>query len=123
MAVRKTRVVVPTTSALTDIERLPSTSLAVVKTFLKLSRASLLSLVLEWLSEKYQSVCPPYLEREEEDEGGLYPAASTLDELREIYRELQAKKGSKKELVDRVAEGDWVCLNAYGMIALGGKIL
>lgn len=109
MAIKRTRVVVPTTAALADGDRLPSTSPAVIRTLSKISRPALLSLVLEWLSDDYQPICAPYLvEREEDDEGVLYPAARSVEDLREFYQELQARKGVKKEVVDRVVEGDWV---------------
>ncbi|OAA60929.1 chl4 [Niveomyces insectorum RCEF 264] len=53
-------------------------------------------------------------EEEEEDEeegndddGDFYPPASSLEELQDHYTALQARKGSKREVLDRVLEGDW----------------
>ncbi len=37
----------------------------------------------------------------------MYPAAQSLDELREIYEEYQSRKGGKREVIDRILEGDW----------------
>ena len=114
MAVRKSRVTVPTTSALAHGDRLPSKHPAVVKALLKTSRAALLSLVLDWLSKGHQPACAPYLEKNDaEEDGDLYPAVRTLKDLTEVYQELRARKGSKKEVVDRVLEGDWVCFVTY----------
>lgn len=44
---------------------------------------------------------------EEADAQDLYPPAQSIAELREIYTELQTKKGSKRDVVDRVIEGDF----------------
>lgn len=102
---------VPTTAALPHAHRLPSASPLVEKTLAKVSRPSLLTLVLEWLEDSNQTACAPFLARngDEDDEldGAPYPAARTLEELREIYGELQGRKGAKREVLDRVLEGDW----------------
>lgn len=120
MLLKRPRIVVPTTAALAHGERLPPTSAAVVKTLSKLSRQALLSVVLEWLNEDNQPLCAPFLihrredeeddeDADEEEDNGLYPAARSLDELRETYEELQhVRKGSRKDVVDRIVEGDWV---------------
>jgi central kinetochore subunit Mis15/CHL4 len=81
----------------------------VVKTLQRLSRPSLLSLVLDWLDEKNQGITAPLLLETDEDvdEQDAYPPCSSLAELREIYTELQARKGSKRDVVDRILEGDW----------------
>lgn len=47
------------------------------------------------------------MEDREEDSDSVYPAAQTLDELREIYEEMQQQKGGKRDVVDRIIEGDW----------------
>ncbi|TVY48305.1 Inner kinetochore subunit [Lachnellula occidentalis] len=101
---------VPTTSALPSSELIPSSHPAVVKTLSRLSRPSLLSLALDWLDERNQDNTAPYLAEEgnqDEDEQDLYPPASSLAELREIYTDLQAQKGSKRDVLDRIIEGDW----------------
>jgi central kinetochore subunit Mis15/CHL4 len=81
----------------------------VVKTLQRLSRPSLLSLVLDWLDEKNQGITAPLLLEADEDidEQDAYPPCSSLAELREIYTDLQARKGSKRDVVDRILEGDW----------------
>jgi central kinetochore subunit Mis15/CHL4 len=101
---------IPTTSALPSTQLIPSTHPAVIKTLGRLSRPSLLSLVLDWLDERNQEITSPYLvadDDEEFDAQDLYPPAASLDALREIYSKLQAGKGSKRDVLDRVIEGDW----------------
>lgn len=70
-----------------------------------------MSLVLDWLDERNQSLCPPLLRRpdaeEYEDEDDFYPPAQSLSELRELYEAMQLRKGGRREVVDRVLEGDW----------------
>jgi len=102
---------VPTTAALPHAHRFPPNSPLVEKTLAKLSRPSLLTLVLEWLKSSNQTTCAPFFTRHGDDEEDLdeapYPAARTLEELREIYGQLQARKGAKREVLDRILEGDW----------------
>ncbi|KAF8847886.1 CHL4-domain-containing protein [Acephala macrosclerotiorum] len=101
---------IPTTSALSPSQLVPSSHPAVHKILHRLSRPSLLSLVLDWLDERNQENTAPYLipeDAEPDDEDDLYPPASSLASLREIYTDLQARKGSKRDVVDRVIEGDW----------------
>jgi central kinetochore subunit Mis15/CHL4 len=101
---------VPTTSALPSSQLIPSSHPAVIKTLNRLSRPSLLSLALDWLDERNQENTAPYLAEEgneDLDEQDLYPPASSLAELREIYTNFQARKGSKRDVTDRIIEGDW----------------
>ncbi|OIW27582.1 CHL4-domain-containing protein [Coniochaeta ligniaria NRRL 30616] len=101
---------IPTSSRLPSSLRLEATNPIVSKTLSRLSRPSLISIVLDWLDENNQALSAPYLvDTDEEDypEDGLYPPASSVGELREIYSDLQARKGSKREVVDRIIEGDW----------------
>ncbi|KAF4633425.1 hypothetical protein G7Y89_g4691 [Cudoniella acicularis] len=101
---------IPTTSALPSSQLVPASHPAVTKTLNRLSRPSLLSLVLDWLDERNKDSTAPYLvEGGSDDEDGqdLYPPASSLEELREIWSDLQARKGSKRDAVDRIIEGDW----------------
>ena len=90
-------------------QRVPSTSPAVFRILNKLSRSSLISLVLDWLDDRNQILSAPYLvdERDDEDAQDLYPAAHSLEELREYYNDLQSRKGGKRDVVDRIIEGDW----------------
>ncbi|TAQ85916.1 hypothetical protein B7494_g5759 [Chlorociboria aeruginascens] len=99
---------VPTTIALSPSQRVPSSNSAVCKILNRLSRPSLLSLVLDWLDGRNQEITAPYLAEEGDDgEQDLYPPAQTLEELREIYTKMQACKGGKRDVVDRIVEGDW----------------
>ncbi|KAI4125684.1 MAG: hypothetical protein LQ347_005274, partial [Umbilicaria vellea] len=82
-----------------------------------LSRPSLIGLALQWLSPSLQQTCAPHLadrhdhdgaEEEDEDEDqGIYAPAQSLEELREIYAGLGARRGGKREVLDRILEGDW----------------
>src|SRR5690242_5676218 len=101
---------IPTTSALSSSQLVPSSNPAVTKTLNRLSRPSLLSLVLDWLDERNQDNTSPYVVDEgsdDDDEHDLYPPARSLEELREIWTDLQGRKGSKRDAVDRIIEGDW----------------
>lgn len=100
---------VPTSSALPGSRRVAASNPGVNRILSKLSRSSLLSLALDWLDERNQSLSSPYLAPQEDDEdaGDLYPPAHTLDELREEYTSLLQRKGTKRDLVDRIVEGDW----------------
>ncbi|PMD30053.1 CHL4 family chromosome segregation protein-like protein [Hyaloscypha variabilis F] len=100
---------VPTTSALPSSQLVPANHPAVTRILYRLTRPSLLSLVLDWLDERNQETSAPYLlsPDDEDDEQDFYPPASSLPALREIYTDLQARKGSKRDVVDRILEGDW----------------
>ncbi|KAI1171146.1 centromere protein Chl4/mis15/CENP-N [Nemania sp. FL0916] len=105
----------PTTARLPSSLRVNPSNPSVIKALSRLSRPSLLSLVLDWLDPNNQSLCPPFLrenasdEEDEEDDfaGDLYPPAVSLEELRELYSDMQTRKGSRREVVDRILEGDW----------------
>ncbi|ETS77548.1 hypothetical protein PFICI_11422 [Pestalotiopsis fici W106-1] len=106
------RLTVPTTARLPSSLRVESSNTAVVKLLNRLSRASLLSLVLDWLSENNQTLCPPLLRRPDDEDDGefdddFYPPATSLEELRSLYAGLQAAKGSRRDVVDRIVDGDW----------------
>lgn len=102
----------PTTAALPHSHRLSPSNPHVYKTLSRLSRGSLISLALEWLEESNLAYCRPYLPEDEakddeEEDDAPYLAAQSVEELRELYEELQAQKGNKREIVDRIVEGDW----------------
>ncbi|KAH7021161.1 centromere protein Chl4/mis15/CENP-N [Microdochium trichocladiopsis] len=114
------RVSVPTATRLPSSLRVEASHPAVVKALNKLSRPSLLSIVLDWLDDKNQGICPPLLRPAELDEVGpdgqeqddpyaddFYPPARSVDELQELYSDLQDRRGGKREVVDRIIEGDW----------------
>ncbi|KAI9848216.1 MAG: hypothetical protein M1837_000890 [Sclerophora amabilis] len=110
MAVKRSRISVPTTSALSHKQKVPSNSRIVVKTLSKLSRHSLLALVLQWLEDRNLPWCQPYLAAPDDDDDGadgLYPAATSLESLKMTYEILESQKGGKREVLDRILEGDW----------------
>jgi central kinetochore subunit Mis15/CHL4 len=103
---------IPTTARLPSTLRVDASNPAVIKSLSRLSRESLISLALDWLDERTLPNAIPYLERPEEDEeddetDDLYPAARSLQELEQLYTELQLQKGSKRDIVSRILEGDW----------------
>ncbi|KAG9199651.1 hypothetical protein G6514_008312 [Epicoccum nigrum] len=96
--------------------RLPVTHRDVQRTFTRLSRQSLLSLAQQWLSKKNRDFCRPFLlgdhndqvdEEEDDLNEQLYEPAQSYEELLETYRELAARKGGRREVLDRILEGDW----------------
>lgn len=103
------RLTVPTSARLSSSLRVETGNIAVVKLLHRLSRASLLSLVLDWLSDDNQSLCSPLLRDTDDDDESddFYPPAESLEELRRTYANLQSTKGSRRDVVDRVIEGDW----------------
>ncbi|KAF2184303.1 CHL4-domain-containing protein [Zopfia rhizophila CBS 207.26] len=102
---------VPTIGNLPHAHRLPVTHREVVRTFSKLSRQSLLSLAQQWLSRKTRDFCRPYLYADQDpdlgDDDAQFDPAHSYEELQEIYKELGLRKGGRKEVVDRMLEGDW----------------
>ncbi|KAI9797389.1 MAG: hypothetical protein M1825_006004 [Sarcosagium campestre] len=112
MASKRPRLAIPTPAPVSNTQRLSSTNPAVLKSLIRLSRQTLISLVLDWLSDENQSTCAPYLaqpgaEVDDDDDDDIYPTASSLEELREVYYELQKRKGGKREVVSRISECDW----------------
>ncbi|KAI1341778.1 centromere protein Chl4/mis15/CENP-N [Xylariaceae sp. FL0016] len=119
------RLSVPTTARLPASLRVDPSNVSVLKALNRLSRSSLLSLVLDWLDERNQSLCPPLLRRprnldpdasiqadEDDDDDDLYaddvyPPMRSLPDLVELYTDMQSRKGSRREVVDRIVEGDW----------------
>lgn len=115
MVIKRPRVALPSTTALAHGDRLPVDSALVSRTLYRLSRSALLMLAQHWLSDEHQPMCAPYIlssrdraEPEAEAEAGMYAAARSLEELRELYADMQARRGTKKEVIDRIVEGDWV---------------
>ncbi|KAF2086107.1 CHL4-domain-containing protein [Saccharata proteae CBS 121410] len=100
---------VPTTAALSHTQRIPASSPDPKRALLRLTRQSCIKLVLEWLDKKNRDYCAPYLAQpgEEEEDDSEYTAATSIEEVREAYESLKARKGGRKEVVDRIIEGDW----------------
>src|SRR5512140_1641791 len=105
------RISVPTTGRLQSSLRIDASHPAVSKILGRLSRASLLSVALDWLDENNQIFAAPYLrdddDDEDDDEDDFNPPARSIEELQEVYTELQVRKGPKREVLDRIIEGDW----------------
>ncbi|KAH0428883.1 chl4 family chromosome segregation [Colletotrichum camelliae] len=97
---------IPTKRALSSDVRLPTSSAAVQKALTRLSRPSILTLALDWISDENVSLCVPLL-GDDVDKDGLYQPAKSLEELRTVYKDWQCRNGSKREVLDRVTEGDW----------------
>lgn len=104
------RISIPTTARLPSNLRLDPSNTTVTKILNRLTRSSLLTLALDWLDDNNAPICAPYLrdsEDEDEDPADLYPPVSSVEELRELYADMQTRKGSKREALDRILEGDW----------------
>ncbi|CAO2658656.1 Nn.00g063790.m01.CDS01 [Neocucurbitaria sp. VM-36] len=93
--------------------RLPVNHREVQRTLTRLSRQALVTLAQQWLSKKNRDFCKPYLlsdrndAEEEDDDEELYEPAQSYEELQETYRELATRKGGRREVLDRILEGDW----------------
>jgi central kinetochore subunit Mis15/CHL4 len=116
MATATATATVPDYKNVPHSHRLPVTHRDVQRTFTKLSRQSLLSLAQQWLSKKNRDFCRPFLlgdrnddadEEEDDLNEQLYEPAQSYEELLETYRELAARKGGRREVLDRILEGDW----------------
>ncbi|OKL58821.1 hypothetical protein UA08_05746 [Talaromyces atroroseus] len=113
----------PTTSSLPNNLRVPSNTTSLVRALGKLSRQSLLDLVFTWLSKNNVQLYPPFLARDlsniaSDHEESPYPAAESVEEVRGAYEELRQRKGGKREVVDRVLEGDWRHGITLGQLAM-----
>ncbi|BCS28968.1 CENP-N/CHL4 family protein [Aspergillus puulaauensis] len=102
----------PTTASLPNNLRIASTTPSLVKALGKLSRQSLLDIVFQWLDDRNVKLFPPLLEGDEDenpDDDGLrpYPTEHSLNDVRNAYQELQFRKGGKREVIDRILDGDW----------------
>ena len=111
---------IPTTSTLPSHLRVDSSNATLSKSLSRLSRAGLISLALSWLNQRNFTHSYPHLKRrrrhgaeEEEDEESeedpddLYPPYSSVEELQQFYTDMEDQKGSKREAVSRILEGDW----------------
>ncbi|KAK4239045.1 centromere protein Chl4/mis15/CENP-N [Achaetomium macrosporum] len=108
------RLSVPTTARLPSSVRVDPSHPTATKILGRLSRSSLLSIALDWLDDSNLPLAQPYLRRDSDDEefenedaDDLYPPERSVEAVREIYFSLQARKGSKREVLDRITEGDW----------------
>lgn len=102
----------PTTASIPGHIKVPSTKPALVKTLSRLCRTSLINLALKWLETEDNPALYPYLESnrnlaEEAEEDYLYTPAADIEELRATYENLKDEKGTKREIIDRILDGDW----------------
>jgi central kinetochore subunit Mis15/CHL4 len=104
----------PSTSPLPSNHRLPSTDPTVLKALSPLSRAALLDLAAQWCSTIYRDTCGPYIDdsfdtsEAENDAANPWSASTNVEELEQLYRdELGTRRGTKRDLLDRILEGDW----------------
>ncbi|KAM7217186.1 Centromere protein Chl4/mis15/CENP-N [Rhypophila decipiens] len=110
------RISIPTKARLPSTLRVNPSNPAVSKILSRLSRSSLISVALDWLKDERLPLSRPYVlrradeeeeDQDDQDSGDFYPAARSVPALRELYQDLQARKGSKREVLDRITEGDW----------------
>ncbi|CEJ80007.1 Putative CHL4-domain-containing protein [[Torrubiella] hemipterigena] len=103
----------PTTARLPPSLRVDPTNITVIKNLSRLSRESLIALALDWLDDSTIANAAPYLAQTDEhghsldDPEDLYPPCETVEELREMYSQLQDHRGAKRDVVTRILEGDW----------------
>ncbi|KAI8676659.1 hypothetical protein LRP88_10326 [Fusarium phalaenopsidis] len=102
---------VPTTARLPSSLRVDSSNPAILKSLNRLSRGSLISLALDWLDDGSLANAIPYIERRDENEDeetdDIYPPCQSIDELQQLYLDMQQQKGSKRDVINRILEGDW----------------
>ncbi|KAG6015065.1 hypothetical protein E4U54_004351 [Claviceps lovelessii] len=123
------RLSVATKSRLPSSLRVEASNTAVVKSISRLSREALILLALDWLDGQSLAFTAPYLAppRPDDDDQGssssnnnnnnnsaapddatdLYPPCHTIEELRHLYTDLQDQRGSRRDVVSRILEGDW----------------
>ncbi|KAF4343165.1 trfA [Fusarium beomiforme] len=102
---------IPTKARLPSSLRVDASNPAVVKNLNRLSRESLISLALDWLDDESLPNSIPYIERRDEDDDeendDLHPPCQSIDELQRLYIDMQQQRGSKRDVVSRIVEGDW----------------
>lgn len=101
---------IPTTARLPSSLRVDASKPSIIKSLNRLSRESLIALVLDWLDDDSIPNAFPYLDRRDEDgedTDDIYPPCRSVDDLRQLYADMQQQKGSKRDVVSRVVEGDW----------------
>lgn len=102
----------PTTASIPGHIKVSSTKPALIKILSRLSRTSIIDLALKWLESETNPALHPYLESnrnldEEAEEDYLYTPAKGIEELRTTYDDLKNEKGTKREIIDRILDGDW----------------
>ena len=97
----------PTTSALPSAHRIPVNDASVQRTLGKISRPALINLVHEWLQPHNLPTCRPVLGEQDENTDSVYDLHQTIDEVRQTYDDFRTRRGNKREVVDRILDGDW----------------
>ncbi|KAJ5483861.1 hypothetical protein N7539_006061 [Penicillium diatomitis] len=102
----------PTTASLPNNLRIPPTTPSLTKALGKHSRQALIELALTWLDDQHLASFPPYLQSDarhdkDNEEALPYPAADTVEDARQAYMDFQDRKGAKREVLERILEGDW----------------
>lgn len=101
------RLSVPSTGRLISTIRVSNSTSLARRLIYRLSRHALVDLALVWLDEQNQATCAPLLDSSDDDPNEVYPLAVSLERLRQLYRGLESRKGSKREVADRILHGDW----------------
>lgn len=100
------RLSVPTSGRLSPTVRISNSTVVVQKVINRLSRQALISLAIDWIDEPNRALCAPLL-RDDDDPNDFHPPVSSLERLRQLYQDMESRKGPKKEVSDRILEGDW----------------
>ncbi|TWU78788.1 hypothetical protein ED733_007039 [Metarhizium rileyi] len=108
------RLSIATKSRLPSSLRVESSNTAVVKAISRLSREGLILLALDWLDNQSLAYTAPYLsppraddDDTPDDSADLYPPCKSIEELHDLYTDLQQQRGSRRDVVSRILEGDW----------------
>jgi central kinetochore subunit Mis15/CHL4 len=111
------RISVPTKGRLRSTLRVDGSNKVAQKYLTRLSRETLITLALNWLDQSAVQNASPYLRvrsaevgdeaDEDEDMDDLYPPLRSVGDLRQFYDDLRSQKGSKRDVVSRILEGDW----------------
>jgi central kinetochore subunit Mis15/CHL4 len=112
------RISVPAKGRLRSTLRVDGSNKLAQKYLTRLSREALISLALNWLDPGAIQNASPYLrasrgeeegeeEDEDEDMDDLYPPLRTVEDLQQFYADMRSQKGSKRDVVSRILEGDW----------------
>ncbi|KAL2759642.1 hypothetical protein ACRALDRAFT_1046978 [Sodiomyces alcalophilus JCM 7366] len=100
------RLSVPTSGRLLPTVRISNSTVVVQKIINRLSRQALISLAIDWIDEPNRALCAPLL-GDDDDPNDFYPPVSSPEKLRQLYQDMESRKGPKKEVSDRILEGDW----------------
>ena len=111
------RLSIATKARLPSSLRIETTNASLAKSIGRLSREGLILLALDWLDPQSLAFSAPYLAPPPADDGDgaaedtdstdLYPPCRSIEELRDLYTDLQQQRGARRDIVSRVLEGDW----------------